>query len=492
MPRLIVDDAGKRKAFRVTQGRLSVGSGADAKLALTASGVEEQHANILVSPEGVRVQVLAPVTVSGERVEGGVIDLDFGAKLLIGSATISVEADAPEEGAKQGRSAKGASGKSAGASRSGGSRGRSGATGAKSGSGGRSAAGGKRRSGAAASGGRGSRRGGGAAEKQGLPPAAKFGGIVVVLALGVYIFSSMGSSSAAANNMTAAQESLESGNLASARKLMERIDRSDLDGDVRDRFDGIMSELEEREAYKAEAGVRMDAMTYINEEVDKLIERQFKSETPEKPKVRLLLERIADFKTTFPNYASDVWMTDTTYVADYERLKTVEQQYGAMANLNEAYTLEDAVFRAYFFLEKSPRRYQLVMPVIDAALTATSDEYDVEALNELKTRLSEEQKAYADERLQKARERYEQEDSDIGTAARILMTDIQTLTDTVLIDRAATVLVGMDRIDEVFRGMRDGSSDVSRAELALLQDRIPRIRDYIRANLNDDEEPASE
>ena len=125
-------------------------------------------------------------------------------------------------------------------------------------------------------------------------------------------------------------------------------------------------------------------------------------------------------------------------------------------------------------------------------LTATSDEYDVEALNELKTRLSEEQKVYADERLQKARERYEQEDSDIGTAARILMTDIQTLTDTVLIDRAATVLVGMDRIDEVFRGMRDGSSDVSRAELALLQDRIPRIRDYIRANLNDDEEPASE
>lgn len=485
MPKLIVEDAGQKKAFRVTQGRLSVGCGAEAKLALKSDGVEEHHANLLVAPDGVRVQVLAPVVIAGRVVEEGEVELPFGAALEVGGASIQVAADAAAPAAVPAKAvpAKATAAKPAapkkGAAASGGTK-RVGAR-----SGGKSAP--ARGKAAAKAGGRAARGRRGAAKTKessgGLPPAAKFGGIAVVLIVAVIAFSKFGTSSAALTAMNSITGHLDAGKLEQARRVIDGIDRADLEGENRARYDSLLAQIEQREAFKAEGAERSAAMRYIDEELRSLITKQFKGDAPETPKVRLLLDLIEGFRIKFPKHASEVWATDSTYAADYAWLNETEGKYSSVTNTKAPFTLADAEFRRYFYLDSEPRRYQLVMPVVQAAASGSSDELEREMLATMVTELDAEQSEYADKRLGQARNYYE--DGDVARAARVLMTDIQTLTQPALIDRAASVLVGFEQAADVFRGLRQGKPS-SQAEFERLLE-VPRIRDFVRINLEDEE-----
>ncbi|HTF90679.1 MAG TPA: FHA domain-containing protein [Planctomycetota bacterium] len=93
MVRLIVDDAGNRRAFNVGEGRLSVGSGTEAKLKLTSPGVASLHVDIEIHGGKATLHPKPGVTAPqllGRAATGPVV-LQHGVPVKIGGATVTVE-----------------------------------------------------------------------------------------------------------------------------------------------------------------------------------------------------------------------------------------------------------------------------------------------------------------------------------------------------------------------------------------------------------------
>ncbi|MEO6709828.1 MAG: FHA domain-containing protein [Planctomycetota bacterium] len=93
MVRLIVDDAGNRRAFNVGEGRLSVGSGTEAKLKLASPGVASLHVDIEIHGGKATLHPKPGVTAPqllGRAATGPVV-LQHGVPVKIGGATVTVE-----------------------------------------------------------------------------------------------------------------------------------------------------------------------------------------------------------------------------------------------------------------------------------------------------------------------------------------------------------------------------------------------------------------
>ncbi len=93
MVRLIVDDAGNRRAFNVGEGRLSIGSGPEAKLMLSAPGIATVHAEIEVHGGKATLHPkpgVTPPQVLGRAANGPVV-LQHGVPVKLGGATVTVE-----------------------------------------------------------------------------------------------------------------------------------------------------------------------------------------------------------------------------------------------------------------------------------------------------------------------------------------------------------------------------------------------------------------
>jgi len=97
MARLIVRDGERRKAYRIQKGRLTIGSGAEARLRLESEGVAEEHAVLEVRDGRARLVphpgAPCPI-VDGEEVADAV-DLGYGQRVELGGAVLEW---APEEG----------------------------------------------------------------------------------------------------------------------------------------------------------------------------------------------------------------------------------------------------------------------------------------------------------------------------------------------------------------------------------------------------------
>lgn len=93
MTRLIVDDGGEQRAFKIQDGRLTVGSGPDATLRLSAGDVADLHLDLEV--EGGRVKLRARPGVTAPQMDGrpiaGAVDLAHGATVKVGGATLRIE-----------------------------------------------------------------------------------------------------------------------------------------------------------------------------------------------------------------------------------------------------------------------------------------------------------------------------------------------------------------------------------------------------------------
>lgn len=493
MPRLIVDDAGQKKAFRVSQGRLSIGSAESAKLRLTAAGVEPEHAVLTVRPEGVQVEASHPVMIGSSSVDSGEVELPFGKILAVGEATITVEADQAEAKpmpAKPAAKAKSVAKQPAAAKASGGkpAAGKSARAGAaKGGAAKRSGARSGGRSGADREGGAGGRRraGGAAAEKQGLPAWVPFVGVIAAIVLIVFVVSGLGSGSSANNAMVAASTAMGDGNLNLARQNMGGIKVAKLDADQKARYDELMAELNSRETFKSGASDRMAAIREFDEQVRRLVDNQFKTDPVEPHKIRLLWDRMEEWRGKFPMHNDPVWLEDPNWGELKGWMETQDAKYGSVVAKNAPYTLADAEFRAYYFLDGDKKRYHLVMPVLDAAIRGISDEMELELANGLRNRLVEEQRTYAAERLNSARTRYEEGD-DLNAAAS-LITDMRTLTEADLIDRAAGLLVNFTRVRDILIGYQVNKPAIFEE---IMQNST--VGSFVRANMADilEEQPA--
>ncbi len=95
MSKLIVEEGGQRRAFKIGQGILTVGSGAEARLQLTSPDVAEIHLEIEVQESGLLVRPrpgVVPAKAHGVPITVEKL-LAFGHKLSVGAATIWLESE---------------------------------------------------------------------------------------------------------------------------------------------------------------------------------------------------------------------------------------------------------------------------------------------------------------------------------------------------------------------------------------------------------------
>ncbi|MCZ6598446.1 MAG: FHA domain-containing protein, partial [Planctomycetota bacterium] len=93
MARLIVEEGGKRRAFRVGEGVLTIGTGAEAKLRLSSADVAEIHAELVI--QGGKAVLRSRPGVKPPKVGGDEVlteaPLAFGVEVNIGSARVWLE-----------------------------------------------------------------------------------------------------------------------------------------------------------------------------------------------------------------------------------------------------------------------------------------------------------------------------------------------------------------------------------------------------------------
>ena len=96
MVRLVLEENGERRAFRLGEGTLSIGSGPDARLRLASAGVAARHAELEARGGQVFLRALpgvVPPTVGGRPVAGEVL-IALGDSVAIGGARIWLEEEA--------------------------------------------------------------------------------------------------------------------------------------------------------------------------------------------------------------------------------------------------------------------------------------------------------------------------------------------------------------------------------------------------------------
>ncbi|MEM9380297.1 MAG: FHA domain-containing protein [Planctomycetota bacterium] len=98
MARLILEEGGQTRRFKLSKGKLTFGSGEGATLRLESDDVAQLHGQIEMGPDGAVLRTakgVLPATVNG-RPANGALTMKSGQVVLVGSARLSVEYDEGE------------------------------------------------------------------------------------------------------------------------------------------------------------------------------------------------------------------------------------------------------------------------------------------------------------------------------------------------------------------------------------------------------------
>jgi len=358
MAKLIVDDAGARKAFRLPKGRLTVGSDEGNTLRLVSEGVAARHLEIATTDTSSVVRVPAdgaPVQLGGRTLApGGQGEWAPGTELKVGGAVLRLEAEgvaaapAPARGAPAAPARAGATAGRAGASaRSGGGRTSAARTG-----GGRAAGGSRRRGGA------------GDTDEQGRPkwlmPAV---GIVLVVIVGaVYALFIHDTDRARyfVTDVAAVETHLESQNYELARRAYDPLAASTkLDAAQRAKVDELGRKLAAGESLRTGGGVLVtQGHAWKGRYLDAFVTTHFAEEPYATGAVRVFADRVADFREFFPGHPADAELA-----AILTKVKASEVRAQPL-------TLADVEFYEHYHTDrvKSPKRFPLALAVMDQFL----------------------------------------------------------------------------------------------------------------------------
>lgn len=352
MPRLIVDDSGAKRAFRLSNGRLSIGSATTDKLRLASSGVEAQHAQLIVDERGVHLEAKSAVEFAGQR-RTGTLELPLGSTVVIGAAKLTVAADAestpspaPAVPARPvparpvaASEAKAGSGKAPARVEAAKPAARAPS------SGGKGAAGRAKEEAPVVS----TRRRSAPAKKGGLPGWAIPVGLLVLVGGGTALFMfNKGGPSNPDQLMTVVQQLLDEVNIDKAKEILADFDRASLNPAQQKTYDGLLARangaLTEEASTKRNLGIRFaqdHLLNYCDRHVDKT--------APQKERVRLFLERLAEFRQLYPEQKGPIWQDNETAKNVLAQVSTLEQTYGGVARLSDPLTSADVEWaRTYF------------------------------------------------------------------------------------------------------------------------------------------------
>jgi len=407
MPKLIVEEGGKKRQFRLGPGILTVGSGAEARLKLTSSEVAEVHLELDVQPDGVKLRprpgVVAPKLV-GVPVKGEVA-LGFGKKLEFAGVKLWIEADEEPAAAATGTTAATPARKPAPAAAA--------ST--------RSERAGERRS--------------ARAERSGGAPGWLVP-VLVVLGIGVVGLFAMqrwgGQAEAddgrAFNLIQAARQERGAGRFEVALAKLAEIPDSSYSPELRAQADALRREITEASAAAALVAEN-DSGTKYFDVLLKRYEANYLQGTPDTSKVRLFLKRCTTFRQRWPRHPELEWVGRQ------------EERFKGYVDMSAPPDWPDVEWEVRDLVDGMPRDYRTALALLDELLARVEGEERAKVQNR-RNELVKDRPAYAQDRLFQARHEFEKK-QDTSKAVWWLVHSVAWLGDEALEDEAARFLVKM-------------------------------------------------
>jgi hypothetical protein len=399
MTRIVVEEGGSRRAFRLPDGRITIGSGEAAKLKLAAEGVADVHADLEVA--GGRVTLaprpgVLPPKVNGKQIAGPTV-LQRGARVEIGGARILLEpeaADAEAAAASPARAGLEAS-RPTRASRP------------------------RRKSPPAL-----------------LIAAGILAAVGALLLAGRGLWSEGASASDPAIPLRKARELLDGAYVNQAVAELDRLDPQSLPRELRAFYDGMRAEIA-RGAERAEELEReREGTEYLETQLQRF-EREYLQGEPGRERIRVFLKRARTFQNTWPTHPGNEW---------------VRRQVGrfrGVVDLEEPPTFEDVAYEVKTLTWAFPRDYVAVFALLDEYERQVEPE-DRAELDELRAKQEAERLAYWEDRRQQVIWHWEREEK--GAAVEKLVQLVTKIGDPEMEREAARKLVELPGIESWLRG----------------------------------------
>ena len=429
------------RTFQLGTGRLSIGSGEDAKLTLAGSTLAELHADLEVGKDSavLRLRQGVPAAMVDGREVTGEWTLVHGQAVDLGRVCLTMEYDGAEESSLVQRRNVTTRGEAA----------RKGKAAAAGGAARKSSAGGR----AAGGSGRVQRSRPRASAQRSMPTWAILLIVAVVLGGGYAAFQGYADSVSeggynSASSRARVEKYMQESDLLSAEAEIDRVlAREGLTPDDTSWFEGARTQVAERRR-QAELRVENQLGSKFLESAIASYERKYLTDDKSSPRVRVLLKRIDIFQKRWPEHP------------EQDFVQRLEDRYGALASLSDPVTLADVEWEVKTLTWTSPRDYETALDLI-RDFAAGAGDLDKEVADALLAEKKKEELEYAEDRLQQARFLWEKDEAEQrGKAVEWLVQLVTKLEDPDYIAKAETALLNIPDLESRLRGYQQGRQEI--------------------------------
>lgn len=456
MARLILDENGAKRRFKLNPGKLTIGSGAAATLKLTSPDVAELHAELVFEAGVARLRPrpgVVPPTVGGKAV-GAEVVLAAGQTVRIGGASIAVEYD-------EGEGPKGAAKPGALATPKAGAGPLRGAAPATKGS-----APAKRADAGPARVQRTKRE-----TKPGVPGWVTLVLCLVGAAFALYFGKGFLASSTASTFSPVGAEQrfrdfMKDADTKGAELVLVEFENAELTPEWKAKLAEMKAEVGRLAQTASKGAVDMEATKYWQNQLSNFADR-FLAGAASRPEARVFVKRLKWFRDTYPNHEQREWV---------DRMLS---RYESIAQLATPSTFKDLEFEVKMLTQAKPRKYPEAFAEIETFLAqATGPERD-SGLS-LKAKLEAEQQEFFDGELEGAAIYYDKarypDKFDAMKSFEILAQLVMCMNDPALADDAARRLVKMPESTVLGGYKRDRPMDFERmTQNAIVRERAKEL-----------------
>jgi hypothetical protein len=415
MAKLIVEEGGGRRAFRMGKGVLTVGSGADARLRLASGDVAEVHLELELAGDVVKLRPrpgVVPPRVDGQPAAGEIV-LAPGRTVEVGSARLWIETEGAPPAMTPAAPAAAAPVVTPGVP------------------------GRPRASAPVASVPRRAARARAGERPAAVPAWLTVVGILAVVGLVFLAWARLVRTEAsgeglASNKLRAARQAFAASRFEDARVELAGIPASALTPELAERKAALEREISEVLA-RDELRVENAPGTKYLDTLLRKYEGMYLQGTPEHAKVRLFLQRCRTFRARWPRHPEMDWVTRQ------------EARFAGYVDMNAPLSLADVQWQVKDLTDGMPRNYAAAFALVDEFLTRATGS-DREAAQALWDELAQARPEYAEDRLFEARHQFEKK-NDPSKAVWWLVHNVAWLGDEALANESARFLLRMPDVE---------------------------------------------
>lgn len=435
MVRIIVEENGQRRAFRLGEGVLTIGSGEAARLRLSSPDVADVHAEIHHSESGTVLRPkpgVLPPKMAGANVDTEV-PLETDVAVELGSARLWLQTDEGPVQTPRSATVQASGGKAAG---------------------GGSAVKVARREAAIRASKKQSRRSVVQSSRRtvqrGVPSwmviLLLVGGVGIAIFAGSKMFSTATVASFSVDaTLDAAERDIDLSNFESARRQIASIPGDvDVSRAQRDRIAALEKTMVDRQEETAQ--VKEDNRgTQWMEVYLKRYEKRYLQGSPKPAKVRMFVKRLNEFDERWPDHPEAAWV------------RRQRGRFEGMVDLSEPPTFEELEWEIWLLTNTSPRNYVEGFALLDEYLERDVAPAAGEA-RELRAKMVGEREEYHTDRLHQADYEYNKK-KDANKAVWWLVHSVIWLGDQEMEDEAAEYLIKIPLLEEHLPGYLDKYPD---------------------------------